>query len=130
MIPLYYLESADGMWREWTHGNVDGRALKKRDPLAVSVNGVTVHALHFGPDDEWDCVNGKRAVAQRVAQTVSQPEPEPEPTPAPKLQDAQAYAMRVWKGQSDSLGRGERVARIKSALAGQGLSFDGVVLPT
>lgn len=42
---------------------------------------------------------------------------------------AQAYALRVWSGQSESLGRGDRVKRIKLALEGQGLSFDGVVLP-
>lgn len=42
---------------------------------------------------------------------------------------AQAYALRVWSGQSVDLGRGERVKRVKLALEGQGLSFDGVKLP-
>lgn len=42
---------------------------------------------------------------------------------------AQAYALKVWSGQSDSLGRGERVKRVKAALEGQGMSFDGVKLP-
>jgi hypothetical protein len=42
---------------------------------------------------------------------------------------AQAYALRVWEGQSESLGRATRVERIKAALDGQGLSFDGVKLP-
>lgn len=42
---------------------------------------------------------------------------------------AQAYAMRVWAGQSDGLGRGERVARVRRAVEGQGLSMEGVRLP-
>ncbi len=42
---------------------------------------------------------------------------------------AQAYAIRVWNGQTPSLGRGERVRRVKAAVEAQGLSFDGVKLP-
>jgi hypothetical protein len=42
---------------------------------------------------------------------------------------AQAYANRVWAGQSVSADRAWRIQRVKDALAGQGLSFEGVELP-
>lgn len=45
------------------------------------------------------------------------------------LASAQAYALRVWEGQSVSLPRHERIERVKRALAGQNLPFDGVELP-
>jgi hypothetical protein len=40
----------------------------------------------------------------------------------------QAYANRVWNGQSPSLPYGERWYRVKLALEAQGMSMDGVVL--
>ncbi|MBC7605072.1 MAG: hypothetical protein H7255_20740 [Ramlibacter sp.] len=42
---------------------------------------------------------------------------------------AQAYALRVWNGQSESLGRSVRIERVIAALDGQGLSTDGIELP-
>jgi hypothetical protein len=43
---------------------------------------------------------------------------------------AQAYALRVWNGQSrDTLPRNERIARVRKALEGQGMSMEGVELP-
>jgi hypothetical protein len=42
---------------------------------------------------------------------------------------AQAYANRVWAGQSADVKHEERIARVKRALAGQNLPFEGVVLP-
>lgn len=42
---------------------------------------------------------------------------------------AQAYADRVWAGQSDTVTRAEKIERVKRALAGQNLPFEGVVLP-
>lgn len=42
---------------------------------------------------------------------------------------AQAYADRMWAKQSVSLSRHERMGRIAAALAAQGLSMEGVVLP-
>ena len=42
---------------------------------------------------------------------------------------AQAYANRVWAGQSPDVKRAERIERVKRALAGQNLPFEGVVLP-
>lgn len=41
---------------------------------------------------------------------------------------AQAYAERIWAGQSDSVTRIERIRRVKLALEGQNLPFEGVVL--
>jgi hypothetical protein len=42
---------------------------------------------------------------------------------------AQAYANRVWAGQSADVKHEERIARVQRALAGQNLPFEGVVLP-
>ena len=42
---------------------------------------------------------------------------------------AQAYALRVWNGQSTSELRSWRIQRVKEALEGQGLSMEGVELP-
>jgi hypothetical protein len=44
------------------------------------------------------------------------------------VERAQAYAERVWNGQSDTVIRQERLERVKRALEGQGLSMEGVVL--
>jgi hypothetical protein len=44
------------------------------------------------------------------------------------INPAQAYANRVWKGQSPDVPRAERLERVKRALDGQGLSMEGVVL--
>jgi hypothetical protein len=49
-------------------------------------------------------------------------------TPVVERFAAQAYADRVWAGQSDSVPRVERLRRVKLALDGQGLSMEGVVL--
>jgi hypothetical protein len=42
---------------------------------------------------------------------------------------AQAYAMRVWNGQAPQVSRKDRIERVKRALAGQNLPFEGVELP-
>lgn len=141
-IPKYYTEAADAKWREWSGGNVDGRGLKKRDHAAVTINGVTVHALAFDTGEEWDCIQGWRPepnaepnsemtqVPQINGDTAREPEEViEERRPDDTAERAQAYAMRVWSGQSDSVGRSERVRRIKAALEGQNLPFDGVRLP-
>jgi hypothetical protein len=41
---------------------------------------------------------------------------------------AQAYALRVWNGQNRDLPRSERLDRVRRALEGQNLPFEGVVL--
>lgn len=46
-----------------------------------------------------------------------------------RAEAAQQYALRVWNGQSDTVPRAERIARVKRALDGQGLSMEGVELP-
>jgi len=50
---------------------------------------------------------------------------------APAVWDAppQAYAMRVWKGQSVNVPYGERRWRVQKALEAQGMTMDGVTLP-
>lgn len=48
----------------------------------------------------------------------------------PDMTDAaQAYALRVWNGQSPDVPRNERLRRVAKALEGQGLSMEGVELP-
>lgn len=41
---------------------------------------------------------------------------------------AQAYARRIWAGQSQDLSRHERLGRIADALKAQGMSMEGVEL--
>lgn len=43
--------------------------------------------------------------------------------------EQQAYARRVWSGQSISLPEGERRWRVSKALQEQGWSMEGVELP-
>ncbi len=42
---------------------------------------------------------------------------------------AQAYALRVWNGQTPTIPRNERLRRVEAALQGQGMTMEGVVLP-
>lgn len=42
---------------------------------------------------------------------------------------AQAYAMRVWSGQSVDVPRAERIERVMAALRGQNLPTDGIKFP-
>lgn len=42
---------------------------------------------------------------------------------------AQAYALRIWSGQSVDLPRAERVRRVTAGVEAQGMSMDGVILP-
>ena len=44
--------------------------------------------------------------------------------------DAQAYALRVWEGQSMDVPTAERKERVFNALRGQNLSTDGIIFPT
>lgn len=41
---------------------------------------------------------------------------------------AQAYANRIWSGQSVSLNRAERLRRVTAAIEAQGMSMEGVSL--
>lgn len=49
-------------------------------------------------------------------------------TPAPDSRLAQAYAERVWAGQSPDVPRKERMERIVRALEAQGMSAEGISL--
>ena len=50
--------------------------------------------------------------------------------PAPQSDDPmQAYAMRIWNGQSVSLPIAERVRRVEVALIEQGMDHAGLQLP-
>jgi hypothetical protein len=50
-------------------------------------------------------------------------------TPDHERNRAQAYALRVWAGQHIFEPRSWRIQRVKEALQGQGLPFEGVELP-
>jgi len=58
---------------------------------------------------------GRKPKVQAIATPVDNP--------------AQAYAMRVWDGQSVDVPRAERIERVLNALRGQNLPTDGVSLP-
>jgi len=45
------------------------------------------------------------------------------------INESQAYALRVWNGQSESALRPWRIERVRQALEGQGMSMEGVQLP-
>lgn len=42
---------------------------------------------------------------------------------------AQAYALRIWSGQSVDIPRAERIRRVTAGVEGQGMSMSGVTLP-
>jgi hypothetical protein len=64
-----------------------------------------------------------------VADVVAAPEFDRElDRVAVRLALAQAYAQRVWNGQSVDVPRAEKLRRVEKALEGQGLSMEGVVL--
>jgi hypothetical protein len=87
-----------------TNAEIAARDAAKQAPGSAPVmNGDTAGQL--------ECVESERAPADDSCER------------------AQAYAMRIWHGQSHDLGMGDRKERIRKALEGQGLSMDGVVLP-
>lgn len=49
--------------------------------------------------------------------------------PIEAINASQAYANRVWGGQSTDLPRAERIERCMNALRGQNLPTDGVTFP-
>jgi len=50
--------------------------------------------------------------------------------PAPLIDDPmQAYAMRVWNGQSSSLSHAQRTERVKAALLDQAFDITELQLP-
>ena len=63
----------------------------------------------------------------KVQEDMRHPIP-PEESFAAACNAAQAYALRIWSGQSADLPRAERLARVAAGLAGQGMSMDGVEL--
>lgn len=74
-------------------------------------------------------VEGADVDAQLSAAVAAVPVTTPVIEAARERSFAQAYANRVWAGQSESADRPWRVSRVKEALEGQGLSMDGVELP-
>ena len=64
--------------------------------------------------------------------TVRRMKPGPKPKTAAvevAVSPAQAYAMRVWAGQSIDVPPAERIERCLNALRGQNLPTDGIVFP-
>lgn len=60
MTPDRYAMVEGGQLRPWESGEVSEKALEKRNPRVVNINGRAVHALYFG-DRRWDCINGWNA---------------------------------------------------------------------
>lgn len=73
---------------------------------------------------EWEVVSEIKAAGPVVSETVWL-----NPETHTAQQSAQAYALRVWNGQATDLPRKERIERVKRALDGQNLPFEGVELP-
>lgn len=126
----HYTSDEGGEVMPWTFGKIDGRALKKRDKVAVKINGVKVHGLGSAIGVGWDCVNGYRVAEftdslERIASPV-------DVTAAFARVDAdnaaQAYALRIWDGQSIDVSIPERVERVVNGLRGQGMGI-AVSLP-
>lgn len=69
----------------------------------------------------------KRGRPFKTEPQIVQPAPAVDSSPE-AVSAAQAYAERIWAGQSDSVPRIERIRRVKLALEGQNLPFEGVVL--
>lgn len=47
---------------------------------------------------------------------------------AARINAAQAYAERIWNGQSPDLPRVERISRVRAGLERQGMSMDDIEL--
>jgi hypothetical protein len=78
----------------------------------------------------WKWLDGQKVKVDAVMEAINAiPAEDP-----PIIKDskdrlfAQAYANRIWAGQSESISRHERLGRIAAALAEQGLSMEGVEL--
>jgi hypothetical protein len=121
----------------------------------VEMNGLTLHALKAGDGRAWDCINGWREAPAMNGDTSREPEdvlPAREVVELPVVQwgdkadpsaipvewtppadgtreRAQAYAMRVWSGQTAEMKRAERIRRCERALQEQGLPTEGVKYP-
>ena len=69
--------------------------------------------------------------AEQVHRVKGKPGPKPKAAvAAPAVESAsQAYAMRVWEGQSVDVPPAERKERVFNALRGQNLPTDGIVFP-
>lgn len=57
------------------------------------------------------------------------PKPKIAAIESPVSNASQAYAMRVWDGQSIDVPRAERIERCMNALRGQNLPTDGLMFP-
>lgn len=70
LIPDFYTEREGGNWKTWPKSvertaQILKNSLKLRDPIAIEVEGLSVHSLAFGNPAagtgfylRWDCVNG------------------------------------------------------------------------
>jgi hypothetical protein len=60
------------------------------------------------------------------------PKPKVAAIEAPAIGESasQAYALRVWGGQSVDVPRAERIERCMNALRGQNLSTENIIFPT
>jgi hypothetical protein len=76
-----------------------------------------------------DCSVGMGAMPKREMLDIEADIDTFDRAPYVSVSTAQAYALRVWNGQSVNIPRNERLKRVKAALDGQNLSMEGVVLP-
>lgn len=94
-----------------------------RPPKAKAISEPHINGDESREPEDVLPVKADEMTAREAFATVFTPKLE-----AAASQLAQAYALRVWNGQTPDLPRVVRLERVRKALEGQGLSMEGVEL--
>ena len=96
--------------------------VKRGRPAKAKQNQPTTERTMADVIAEQDAMKGSGEVLNGVYYP-------PSPNEKAQCAYAQAYAMRVWDGQSVDIPPAERKERVFNALRGQNLPTDGIVFP-
>lgn len=113
---------------EQTHKTTDQIHRVKRGRPAKPVDGKWSALASDAQDISVRIANHAKAPEGADVPDVEPVVIEPVPDDLPEQSEAQAYALRIWEGQSEDVSTVDRVARVVAGLRGQGLSID-VTLP-